>query len=113
MGWGLLKPASGGSVTKTRPTKEQLTAEVSAATTGEVCVMIRRYRSTPQHQDILLRVLFELPLEVWTEKDLLPDYILEALNWGERHRLKKMYDEDGDHKQNPLIILLLHTHSHS
>ncbi len=71
--------------------------------------MIRTYRGT-NYQDVLLRLLFDLPLEVWTKRDLLPDYIFEVLNWGERQKIKEMYDKDDDNKQNPLTTLVLHLH---
>jgi len=87
---------------KTKPTKELL----AYATTGDVCRMIRTYRDT-SYQDVLLKLLFDLSLEVWTKNDLLPDYILEALNSEEEQKLRKMYRKDPDNKQNPLITLIL------
>lgn len=86
---------------KTRPTKEMLVS----ATTGDIRRMIRTYRST-KYQDTLLRLLFELPLEIQTKNDLLPDYILEALNSEEEEKLYQMDKKDPDNKQNPLIVLI-------
>lgn len=86
----------------TRPTPDNF----KTAKTTDVCKMIRAYRNTSYH-DVFLKLLFELPLEVWTENNLKPDYILKELNEKEEDKLLKMYFASAKFDQHPLIILIL------
>ncbi|TSC84738.1 MAG: hypothetical protein G01um101413_122 [Parcubacteria group bacterium Gr01-1014_13] len=91
-----------------KPTAELL----ENADTLEICKMVQRYRKT-LHHDAFLSLLFQLPLEVWSVKDLAADEILRYIHPEEQDKLLKMYWDSEDHKQHPLITLILLKQSYS
>ena len=87
---------------KTRPTKDL----IETASNVQLCWMVVNYRDTPYH-DTFLRLLFDVPLEIWSDSDWKAEEILPLLQPKEREKLLKMYFATRNHSQNPLIVLIL------
>ena len=86
---------------KRKPTKELLVL----ADNEDLCLMVRLYRDTPHHS-AFLKLLFNMPIEVWTENNLKADDILREFEREEEDKLLDMYEKSGDFKQHPLITLI-------
>jgi len=87
---------------KTKPTAELL----EHTSSENLCRMVGLYRDTTYH-DTFLRLLFELPLEVWSRNDLKAEEVLQELKPNEEDALLEMYEKSSDFKQHPLIELIL------